>query len=805
MVDSTGQPLADARLVTQEGQPVFHTLKGDKGAQVLVTVSESGSVLDSNKLIDKEGFEALNAAIARAQADKESGVVAELKAARASGRYHTAKDVADAMSSYDAVKSLQALGKDLSPEVKARLNRQGFKSPTEMAAAVDVQKKIQDTIDASPSVQGNANLRARLNRLDYKTSDDVTHDLSVQQGVQQVVDALRGAHADQATFMDGKNYKSVAEVQQDQSRLSTLIEQGAKVVKGWEGSWVVQDKQGVVLDSATYVQKAEPLLIDREGRSLYRKADGTVVDGSGKAPSSGVFLVRDLSNPKDVLAVRTDAKGKPRRIDRAVWGAGDDVFLDLEGRLVGENGGAHGNGRGLISVIKDENGYLPGVVLFGGQGTDSNGVITNLKAPGGGYAFLRWVVGASREQDHFVVCDRFGREIPTEALVVVGSAKSAKDVVSDLFRAQDPITLGDAWRQKLRDSSKQFDDVQRTFDEAIAQATKAGDSTLVGALTKERTGAGDPTDKYKTAGELEAALSSYAASKQDADAAQSAVEGLGVQHLDESVAKVPGLDARLMRGVSGTPAQKLAQMNKALAEQTKVQGLINGESHEEVKTRMNAKDYASEQEARADLALQLAAQELLDKQIQKDPGAKVVEIGKKPVVIGGNGRPVDPKQADVVSQAQKEADKALDEAIAQAQKEGKTALAQALSTDKAQGAYHTKEEVATALGSLRGVSAVKSEVDSSLLALKKFDDAVGKDGALNARMNRFAQGRDFEELKAGLGEQTQVQGLINAQPQNSAGEKALVARMNGKDYASEQEARADLALQQIAQKLSNST
>ncbi|RRW94635.1 hypothetical protein EGJ56_25765, partial [Pandoraea apista] len=166
---------------------------------------------------------------------------------------------------------------------------------------------------------------------------------------------------------------------------------------------------------------------------------------------------------------------------------------------------------------------------------------------------------------------------------------------------------------------------------------------------------------------------------------------------------------------------------------------------------------------------------------------------------------MDPKQADVVSQAQKEADKALDEAITKAQASKDEGLAQALRADKAQGAYHTKEEVATALGSLRGVNAVKGEVESSLLALKTFDDAVGKDEALKARMNRFAQDRDFAKLSAGLAEQTRVQDLINAQPTNSAGDKALVARMNAKDYASEQEARADLALQQIAQKLSNST
>ncbi|MGS6154529.1 hypothetical protein ACVFZB_24430, partial [Escherichia coli] len=301
--------------------------------------------------------------------------------------------------------------------------------------------------------------------------------------------------------------------------------------------------------------------------------------------------------------------------------------------------------------------------------------------------------------------------------------------------------------------------LDQAFEEAIKKAQAASDTGLVEALKASREG-----HTYKTAAELNAALSSYEKSRQAVDAAQREVEA-GMRdgkQLDTDVSNVPGLDARLMRAVSGADAaQQLAKIKSVLAEQKKVQTLINAEKQEAIRARMNGKDYASEQEARADLALQQAAQALLDKQREKDPGAKIVEIGKKPVVLDGQGKPADGKDASAVEAAQKEADKALDEAIGKADKAGQKDLAAALRADKAARVYHTKAQVEESLASLSAANDLHASVEPLWTDVQALDAALKKDEALNARMNRFARGKDFAQVKAGLDEQTKVQGVIN--------------------------------------------
>ncbi|WP_287497822.1 filamentous hemagglutinin N-terminal domain-containing protein, partial [Pandoraea sp. CB10b_02] len=165
----------------------------------------------------------------------------------------------------------------------------------------------------------------------------------------------------------------------------------------------------------------------------------------------------------------------------------------------------------------------------------------------------------------------------------------------------------------------------QALESAIAQADKAGQKGLADALRADK-GRGVYHTKEEVASAL-ASLNAVNALQRDVDSSLASMEGL-----ETSLKQTAGLESRLDRFAKD---KDFAQVQSVLAEQKKVQTLINAEKQEAIRARMNGKDYASEQEARADLALQQAAQALLDKQREKDPGAKIVEIGKKPVVLDG--------------------------------------------------------------------------------------------------------------------------------------------------------------------------
>ncbi|RRW87508.1 hypothetical protein EGJ54_25385, partial [Pandoraea apista] len=282
------------------------------------------------------------------------------------------------------------------------------------------------------------------------------------------------------------------------------------------------------------------------------------------------------------------------------------------------------------------------------------------------------------------------------------------------------------------------------FDAAIAKAKASHDDGLKAALEASRR---DHT--YKTAGELEAALSSYAASKRDVADAQAVASQ--VTKLNDALEKVPGLSTRLKKFVRpGSAQEKLVALTKDLPVQIEVQKFINELPHDSeadraLVARMNAKAYASEQAARDDLVVQ----------------------------------------------------RALRDAITRARLNKDEALAKALMTDE----YRTTADIESAVRVYEQSQMVAKELDAQGLKIADIDARLSRTPGLATRLERLYErgGRNLARVEAAVDEQQKIQTLINELPKAGDAGRAIISRMNARDYASVQEARADLLAQQGGQ------
>ncbi|RRW96606.1 hypothetical protein EGJ54_11365 [Pandoraea apista] len=254
---------------------------------------------------------------------------------------------------------------------------------------------------------------------------------------------------------------------------------------------------------------------------------------------------------------------------------------------------------------------------------------------------------------------------------------------------------------------------------------------------------------YKTAGELEAALSSYAVSKQDAAEAQTVASQ--VASLNDALVNVPGLATRLKKVArTGSAQEKVVALTKVLPAQIEVQKLINELPHDSdadraLVVRMNAKAYASEQAARDDLVVQ----------------------------------------------------RALRDAIARAHLNKDEALAKALMTDE----YHTTADIESAVRAYEQSQRAVKELNAQGLKIADIDARLSRTPGLAARLERLYErgGRNLARVEAAIDEQQKIQTLINELPKAGDAGRAIISRMNAKDYASVQEARADLLAQRGGQ------
>ncbi|RQU99377.1 hypothetical protein DF039_37990, partial [Burkholderia cenocepacia] len=273
--------------------------------------------------------------------------------------------------------------------------------------------------------------------------------------------------------------------------------------------------------------------------------------------------------------------------------------------------------------------------------------------------------------------------------------------------------------------------------------------------------------------------------------------------------KNANLAARLNRAAgqlvaSGDGAQLQGRLHEVLTTQGAVQvyvdGLPKGQASEQaIADRMNAKDYASLAAAQADLAAQQAAQTSLDNLKRTDPGAHIVNpSGQAPIVVKGDGKAKDPGRQQDLDRSK--ANAALDAAIAQAQAQKDTALEKVLTDWKQAGEFKTAAEATEAVAAAHAGSTVMTRAQG-------LDAAEAAVPGLGARLGRVdaepAPGGDVDghiaKLSGALAVQKPIQEQINKLPVGTESEKAIVARMNAKDYASLAAAQADLAAQQAAQ------
>ncbi|MDN7598090.1 hypothetical protein QZM01_29060, partial [Burkholderia multivorans] len=266
----------------------------------------------------------------------------------------------------------------------------------------------------------------------------------------------------------------------------------------------------------------------------------------------------------------------------------------------------------------------------------------------------------------------------------------------------------------------------QALESAIAQADKAGQKGLADALRADK-GRGVYHTKEEVASAL-ASLNAVNALQRDVDSSLASMEGL-----ETSLKQTAGLESRLDRFAKD---KDFAQVQSVLAEQKKVQTLINAEKQEAIRARMNAKDYGSLAEATADLAAQKAAEaarqkvdggKVIELPDPKDPKKtvpvptdgeghvikdgnssddKVIELPdpkdpkkKVPVIVDKNGQgkkpdgtPVDQATQQLIAAQKKAADAVLDKAIAEAHTAHNETLETMLTAAKDAGVARTEAE-----------------------------------------------------------------------------------------------------------------
>ncbi|HHV7525900.1 TPA: hypothetical protein ACUNF5_007512, partial [Burkholderia orbicola] len=310
-------------------------------------------------------------------------------------------------------------------------------------------------------------------------------------------------------------------------------------------------------------------------------------------------------------------------------------------------------------------------------------------------------------------------------------------------------------------------------------------------------------------------------------------------------------DANLRARLNRRDYANAAALTTDLPVQKRIQTLINGAKAEglvgeQAAAVMNGKNYASEALAQTDLVAL--------KQALATTGGRVTPAGPvdrnnhpldehgKPktdltvlpdgtTLVNAKGEPIDPStgkpkaganpgdvtrnQAELAELAK--ANARLDAALKSEKDADRKNLIEEM---RASGRVHTDAEatawltgkesdktstLASEAATLRDVkqlgAAQGAALDGQLDQVKALDTTVGSVKDLDARVTRGVD-RDtasVQSLQASVAAQKPIQEQINKLPTGTESEKAIVARMNAKDYASLAAAQADLVAQQAAQ------
>lgn len=329
-------------------------------------------------------------------------------------------------------------------------------------------------------------------------------------------------------------------------------------------------------------------------------------------------------------------------------------------------------------------------------------------------------------------------------------------------------------------------EIDSAIKRAATEASNAHDQGLVDALESSRR-----ARSFHSAAEVEAAVRSYNATKTGMKKVADDIEFIGNLHRADASARS---DAQKI--VSGLPRKTL--------------------SDQAIAGRMGAKNYATKEEASADLAAQKRAQATLD----KHPGSAIVELpnasgrGTHPVVIDGQtGRAIDSADQRDVDQEQVEANRVATAAAGKLQLDRfdaeKQRLGNALLRDMKNGRFRTRAEVEAALAEYDATLKSVNEAKKAIADIDALDKTLDRTPGLRARLDRMSEKKSLDEVRAMVPEQIKIQALIDAQTKSTDPDAhAVGARMARRDYttldAAERDFRAQAGAQQTLGQLRRS-
>ncbi|RQU99236.1 hypothetical protein DF039_38000, partial [Burkholderia cenocepacia] len=597
-----------------------------------------------------------------------------------------------------------------------------------LSGALAVQKPIQEQINKDVDATQDANLRARLNRRDYANAAALTTDLPVQKRIQTLINGAKaeGLVGEQAAaVMNGKNYASEALAQTDLVALKqALATTGGRVTPAGP-----VDRNNHPLDE--HGKPKTDLTVLPDGTTLVN-AKGEPIDPSTGKPKAG-------ANPGDVT--RNQAE-----------------LAEL----------AKANAR-LDAALKSE------------KDADRKNLIEEMRASG---------------------------RVHTDAEATAWLTGKESDKTSTL--ASEAATLRDV---------KQLGAAQGAALDGQLDQVKALDTTV---------GSVKDLDARVTRG-----VDRDTASVQSLQASVAAQKPIQEQiNKDVDATQDANLRARLNR----RDYANAAALTTDLPVQKRIQTLINGAKAEglvgeQAAAVMNGKNYASEALAQTDLVAL--------KQALATTGGRVTPAGPvdrnnhpldehgKPktdltvlpdgtTLVNAKGEPIDPStgkpkaganpgdvtrnQAELAELAK--ANARLDAALKSEKDADRKNLIEEM---RASGRVHTDAEatawltgkesdktstLASEAATLRDVkqlgAAQGAALDGQLDQVKALDTTVGSVKDLDARVTRGVD-RDtasVQSLQASVAAQKPIQEQINKLPTGTESEKAIVARMNAKDYAS---------------------